>query len=179
MANNFQRSAIRRNFSGPRGARRATEWTGTLEAAVTFSGVAAGVKSILLTADQLAPSTIVRTRGIVTVKSDQFAATEDQIGALGVGVVTTTAAGIGATAVPGPMSDESSDIFYVFEMFGNTFRLGSQVGFDPMNGITREIDSKAMRKVDNEETLVVVWENGTNGNATSVLVNLRTLFKLH
>ena len=179
MADNFRRSGLRRGFSGPRGARRATEWTGTLEAAVTFTGVGAGAKSLLLTADQLAPSTIVRTRGIVTLKSDQFAASEDQIGALGVAVVTTTAAGVGVTAMPGPMSDESSDKFYVLEMFGNTMQLGSAVGFDPRFGITREIDSKAMRKVDNEETLVVIWENGVNGNAVAVLVNLRTLFKLH
>ena len=179
MADNFRRTGVRRGFSGPRGARRATIWVGTLEAAVTFTGVGAGAKSLLLTNAIGEPLTIVRTRGIVTVKTDQFAASEDQIGALGIAVVNSTAAALGVTAVPGPMSDESSDLFFVYEMFGNTFQLGSAVGFRPDQGITRVIDSRAMRKATAEEDIVVVWENGVNGNATSVLVNLRTLFKLH
>ena len=179
MANNFQRSGFRRNFSGPRGARRATSWAGTVDASVGFTGAAASAKVLLLVADHTEPVTIVRTRGLVTVKTDQFAASEDQVGALGMAVVNTTASTLGATGVPGPMTDPSSELWYVYEMFGNTFQLGSAVGFRPDQGISRDIDSKAMRKVDEGQSQVIVWENGIDGNATSVLVNLRTLFKLH
>ena len=48
----------------------------------------------------LRPFTLIRVRGIFTIASDQSAATETQVGALGVAVVSEQAASIGVTAVP-------------------------------------------------------------------------------
>ncbi len=175
MANRVIRSPQR--FS--RGPKRVTDWTGIADASVNFQAVAASAKALLIVFAGNTEETIVRCRGIVTVKSDQIGSTEAQIGALSMAVVSSQAATTGASAIPGPMTSPGYAGWFVYEMFGNQMALSTAAGFDPRFGITREIDSKAMRKIGEDESVVIMYENGANGLGTDVFVNVRILTKLH
>ncbi len=61
----------------------------------------------------LRPFTIVRTRLLIFVQSDQAAAVEATFGAYGQAVVSDQVSAIGITAVPTPVTDLASDLWYV------------------------------------------------------------------
>jgi len=161
-----------------RAPKRATTWVGTAEGSVNVTAVTAGAKILLLQFDIPDDRTIVRTRGWVHVESDQSVATETIIGAVGMCVVSDTAASTGISAIPGPMSVPNWDGWFVFELFIFNFLFASAVGFDN-SGVNFLIDNKAMRKVKEGDTVVVVAESGTNGDGMIVGANIRQLFKLH
>jgi len=58
--------------------------------------------------------TIVRTRGTMSVITDQAAAGEDQIGALGMIRVTDRAIAAGIASIPGPMTDGDDDGWFLW-----------------------------------------------------------------
>ncbi len=93
-------------------------------------------------------------------------------------VVTDQAVAIGITAIPTPITDMGSDKWFVYEL------MGGRIDFDDATGVrevgsTHRFDSKAMRKVDIGEDLVVVLE--TDGSSSSLSINegFRMLVKLH
>ena len=178
MANRIPRSRF------PRSVKRATTWVQAAVMAETSIG-AASTKVLLqrLTAASIAiigaPTTVVRTRGLVSVRTDQISAVEDQIGALGICVVSDQAAAAGIASIPGPMSNPEWDGWFTYAMFANSFEVGSGVGFDPKFANVLRIDSRAMRKVSTNESIVGVYEAGANSLGSEVLVNQRLLLKLH
>ena len=175
------------NRSPSRLPRRATQWAGTDEDGVTYTTLAAGAKLLALvltpTSAQAAginaPFTIVRTRGLLSVRTDQTVATESIIGAIGIAIVNETAAALGVTAIPGSMSEPSWDGWFVHQMFIETWRFLTSAGFESRDSIQIPIDSKAMRKVQSDETMIVVIEGGSQGAGMQVAVNIRSLLKLH
>jgi len=54
---------------------------------------------------ELTPFTVIRTRGIITLRSDQIAVSEDQSVSYGHAVVSTQAVAIGISAIPTPITD--------------------------------------------------------------------------
>ena len=62
----------------------------------------------------LAPYTVVRTRGLLTIWSDQVAVAESPQGIFGMIVVKDTAAQIGSTALPDPLNEVDDD-WYVYQ----------------------------------------------------------------
>ncbi len=107
----------------------------------------------------LRPFTIIRTRWKYLVVSDQAAAVETQAGAIGMAVVSDQAVAVGVTAVPTPITDMGSDLWFLHEVFmGRESNLTDRA--QPAFGGT--IDSKAMRKVDIGQDLVVVSELSAN-----------------
>jgi hypothetical protein len=56
----------------------------------------------------------------MAISSDQFAQSESQIGAIGLAVVTDQAVGIGVTAVPTPITDLSSDSWFLHRFSGTS-----------------------------------------------------------
>ncbi len=87
--------------------------------------------------------TIRRTLGHLSVRSDQVVATEDFRGAIGFIVANDLALGVGASALPGPVTDASDDGWFVWIPFS-----GSQ-GADPSISFgSFPWDSKAMRRVE-------------------------------
>ena len=177
MADRFRNRSIPR--SAGRGYVRKTVWAGTAEASVTWTVVGVSAKVILLSTTPTEPLTVIRNRALLGVKSDQFAASEVQMGAFGLAVVSTDALNAGAASVPGPMSDPSFGGWMLFEPFSQDLKVGSQVGIEPKFGDMRNADSKAMRKIDDGESLVLVYESGQNSLGVSVFANLRTLSKLY
>jgi len=112
-----------------------------------------------------AGETVIRTRGLFGWGSDQQAASEEQMGAVGIGIVSAQAVSVGITAIPHPDTDVGWSGWLWHSFFCSQFTFGTAVGFDTQMINRIVIDSKAMRKVGDEERLVVVVENshGTSG----------------
>ena len=167
-----------------RGGRqvRETRW---LDIDPTAATIAAGGAVIThsLTAVELAlrPFTIVRTRGLLWTRSDQAAATELYVMSMGICVVSDQAAGIGVTAVPTPEDDRSSDLWFVYESLMNEFVFVSATGFQAGGvGTSTKFDSKAMRKVEDGQDVVVVVESDVlSASGQIIIVSGRMLIKLH
>ena len=92
-------------------------------------------------------------------------------------MVSDQAVAIGVTAVPTPITDQGSDLWYFYDqVFG---RFGGTAVEEV--GVNRIIDSKAMRKIDEGQDLIMVFE--TPGSAMSVshvsVIGGRFLIKLH
>ena len=152
-----------RNFARRTGApKRLTDWSAS--SPVTGPDVVAATTKALLEVFTpiVAGETVVRTRGFFGYESDQVAATEFFAGAFGIGVVTKVAAGIGITAIPGPATDAGWDGWLYHRYFANRFEFISGVGVEANPIINIEIDSKAMRKVTEDDRLVVVAENSAS-----------------
>ena len=125
------------------------------------------------------PFTVVRTRGILGLLTDQVAATERQAMAYGQCVVSDQAIGIGVTAVPTPVSDSSSDLFFVFEELYSDFTAVATIDGFSRVGSYHRFDSKAMRKVEDGQDVISVVEVPAASSGTRVLTFFRTLIKLH
>ena len=84
-------------------------WTG-LEIDATIIAATAKVLlgSFVLSGDF--DETVTRSRGAMMVRSDQSAASETQIGAMGMIVVSDDAFAAGITALPGPATDVGNDV---------------------------------------------------------------------
>ncbi len=164
------------------GARkRETLWLGGTSFSQTLAAptTVALVLSLNATALALRPFTVVRTRGILQVSSDQQGASEGYGASFGNAIVSDQASAIGVTAVPTPTVDNASDLWFVYEFLMGRFNFGTAVGFANV-GVDRVIDSKAMRKVEDGQDLVSVVEGAGAGFSGSIISGfLRTLIKLH
>ena len=161
------------------GTRRETAWLSLSTVEVTLAGAPTAVLATSLNAAALAlrPFTIVRVRGYLHCQSDQAAAPETFGVAQGFAIVSDQAAAIGVTAVPTPVTDKASDLWFLYEtLLGAT--IGDAFAGNMANrGISKEVDSKAMRKVDVGQDFVSVYENEINGCVVSFTG--RMLVKLH
>ena len=161
--------------------RRETSWSAVT---ATRTTLVAGTP-VLFTgfgADTLAqrPFTIIRVRGYGHIASDQIAASEGYMAHIGLSVVSEQALAIGVTAVPNPVADRGSDLWFVYESFASRILFGDATGFNDGAGVSRTWDSKAMRKVEEGQDVAWVEENeaGTFGGAILTRVG-RILIKLH
>ena len=172
--------AGRRIIRVPHAVRSRTfkTWLGTDAAAHAFATVAASSAVILSSASILEDITILRTRGILSVMSDQFAATEFQIGAAGIAVVTTAAFTAGIASLPTPVTESSWDGWLWYQSFCQRVVFGTAVGIEPQFVTSYDIDSKAMRKVGPDETIVCIAENASASHGISVVCPIRQLMKV-
>ena len=162
-----------------RGGRniRETIWTASsLQVSATIAAASTAVTLTTMGVGILAlrPFTIIRTRGVWSIRSDQTASIENQILGLCMSVVTEQAIAIGVTAVPTPGADAASDAFYVYEVL---YQRTPIAGEQPMRFAT--FDSKAMRKVEDGFDSPMVVETGAASNGLVVEVQFRQLLKLH
>jgi len=163
--------------------RRETFWTAqiptqdVIASADTANFIGSGGTDITLNR----PLTIVRTRGVLQVGSDQNSATEDQEIGFGMVVVSDQAIAIGVTAIPTPMVDINSDLWFVYELIFSNYDVISAIGTRAADGATRfiQFDSKAMRKVEDGTNLAVVAETSPTSEGVSIVSGFRMLLKLH
>ena len=160
------------NYPRTRGSRRATNWVqGPAEAdgAITASVKQLWSSSVITDTGHL---TIVRTRGILRVLLN----TVDAIGAgffgaCGIGLVQNDAFAVGVTALPGPISDSSWE-GWLWHSFWDIRSVTATIA-DGVNAAAAtmllEIDSKAMRKWDEGQTLIGITEATEDVNATMEL----------
>ena len=99
--------------------------------------------------------TIVRSHLEVLFLSDQAAAVEIQIGALGLAIVSEQANAVGVTAIPTPVTESGSSLWFLHKfLFAQESRVvdvGKPAG-------QWSIDSKAMRKVEVGSDLIMAVE---------------------
>ncbi len=132
-------------------------WSGFIPA--TMTNVAAGTKVLVggfTLSNPNIDETILRTVGMISVGSGQQSATEDQIGAFGMMIVSDLAVAAGAASIPGPVTDNSDDAWFVWVPFAQ------RSTFDVSAGVTSvkyDFDSKAMRTVEEGFGLAVMVEN--------------------
>ena len=128
----------------------------------------------------LRPFTVLRTRLLLGIETDQVSADEVGFGAYGEIVVTSDASAIGATAIPDPgrIAGDADAPWYVHQPMAYSFQTLSGAGFDPLMMIQYVVDSKAMRKVGPNDDLVSIYsEEGSVGAVITVLG--RQLIQLH
>ena len=156
---------------------RLTEWIGSTPRSAP---IALAANTFVL--DQLLgglglakrPFTITRTVGTIFVLSDQTAARETPFGAMGMMVVSEKAATTGATAVPDPVNEISSDEWFVYQAFA---ALGTgSVAEPPLMAFP--FDSRAQRKVPDGATFVVVIANESAADGLLYMLRFRMLLKL-
>ena len=170
-----------RSFPVRRGPKRLVSWVGSANQGYVACGAGAKIihQSFPLDASVFAPdATIVRTRGMYSIRPQVYTAQVDIIGAFGMGIVSDESFAIGASAMPGPWSNPEWEGWFVWESFAfryeessgsldNTFPASFQMPFD----------SKAMRKMGSGQTMVVIVQSQSAANTSSI--NFRQLYKSH
>jgi len=149
-------------------SRRSTDWgfgPDMLSQSVTASVKLLGTTSVTL-AD---PATIVRIRGLLHLTLTGFAgAGEGFAGAAGIALVNADAFAQGINSIPGPLSDSNWDSWMWHSFFDVRSITGTIADGANAAGIDQrvEIDSKAMRKWDPADIMVLMTEFVESGNAT-------------
>ena len=92
-------------------------------------------------------------------------------------MVSEQASAIGVTAIPTPVTDMASDLWFLHQ---NMWADESNLTDRTRSASRGSIDSKAMRKVNGDEDIVFVSELGTIPSAGCILgMSGRFLLKLH
>jgi len=166
-----------RRFQNPPRARRTANrtWAGNIGAAQIGVGPAT---KVLLGGFSLAAAgideTVLRTVGQIAIQSDQNAASEFQIGAFGLIVVTDAAVAVGVTAIPGPVTDASDDGWFVYVPFGQAVNFASATGIRPYSN-PYTFDSKAKRRVQDGQQIAIMVENAHATHAFNIMTTFRLL----
>jgi len=163
------------------GQRRESLWIPITETLGSYAAanVVILLNSLNAAALALRPFTIVRSRIWMHAVSDNLTAVEDYQVALGMAVVSDQASAIGVTAIPTPFTDAGSDLWFFYEVIASEFIFISGVGFDSAGGIMKDADSKAMRKVQDGEDVVLVGEASGLSLGCRMTQGGRFLIKLH
>jgi len=171
-----------RGFHRGRSPRRLTDWTfgpEEVDRTVTANGQqlwSAGTENV---GDRV---TLVRLRGLLSLTLlTADAAGSGFFGACGVALVTAQAFAVGATAVPGPLSEVDWD-GWLWHSFWD-LRTVTATRADGVNSsgaaMRIEIDSKAMRKWEENMVLIGVNEAVESINAVvEIQARTRALVKL-
>ncbi len=170
MARRFQ------NQSTFRRSRPNRAWSGL--ASPTQTPVPAASKvligSYVLSNAQI-DETVIRNVGVIGISSDQAAASELQIGAVGMILVTDVAHAAGVASIPGPITDIEDDGWLVYIPFCFEFRFVSGVGVEPDFSHLINFDSKAKRRVQEGSRVAVIAENAHATHAFRVMFVARNL----
>ena len=161
-----------------RGARRKTTWVGPADQG--YLAVAAGAKIIVASFDAasngLASPTIVRSRGQVSIFPGAGVTGDVEIvGAYGLAIVSDRAFAAGVASIPGPWTDAGWDGWFVWRSFHYTQEFLDATSM-LRNFENQEVDSRAMRKITDDETIVLIAESQAIGFEISM--PLRILMKL-
>ncbi len=156
----------------PQRQRGATDWGRLID---PHTAVASGTKVLLFTFVLSNPGiseTVRRTRGFLSVISDQSAVMQQQNGAFGMMVVTDLAVAAGVASIPGPVTDASDEGWFVW--MGISQMTGSTIGGNVTHSVlpSYPFDSKAMRKVSEGFAIVGVFEALSQGTEVGVAVSL-------
>ena len=161
------------------GAKRKSLWLQFAPTEVTIVTTGATlVFSLNAAALATLPFTVVRSRFAVHIRSDQVAAAETQQLGVGLAVVSVQASAVGITAVPTPITDLSSDMFFWIDLLFDD----NVVDSSPLTrtkGAYFQVDSKAMRKVGVGQDIVLVMEGAAQNDGLVATVGGRMLVKLH
>jgi len=149
--------------------------TGEVDGGTTVVGISKHIGSVGVTGDE--SSTLVRTRGVTSVRMSAFAGsvsiTRVVLGGI---VVSTDAFAVGVSAVPGPLSDSEND-WFLWAPLTLLTTAATVEGVFEMDRVA--FDSRGMRKLKFGEVLAFVYEveSDTAGNNLDMAYALRQQFK--
>ncbi len=170
----------RRSIVGVRRSRRETSWIAIGASSTALTSAAALVASLNAAALALRPFTVVRTYLEVQYRSDQSGASESSLGAIAMAVVSDQATAVGVTAVPTPTTEIGSDLFYLHQVCMTSVTNFTSAGFEGSSfGTHYSIDSKAMRKVNNDSDVILVAEVDASQEGATIDMMGRMLIKEH
>jgi len=158
-------------FQHPNRSRRLTQWG---VGPNIVDGAASGNQQTLWTTGSVVVDkvTITRIRGFIHL----LIKTSDAVGggfrgALGIGLVSDQAFAAGATSMPGPLTDMEWDGWIWHHFFDiRTVTATIADGVNAVGASQRiEIDSKAMRRQDPNQTMFGMFEVAESANATAEL----------
>ena len=146
------------------GRRRQTHW-GEMQGATTTSTTQATL--LASSAGVHDGETIVRIRGLVSLSLKSSSAVGDGFfGAIGIGVVSTAAATAGVASIPTPLTEAAWD-GWMLHQYLVVEDVDGSTGNGAMDRV--QLDSKAMRKLTEDDSLVLVWEGIETGTATGAV----------
>ncbi len=160
--------------------RRKTVWVGPADQDVV--AVATGTSVIIASFDPqasfMAAPTIVRTRGAVSIRNSVVGSDVTIGGAFGVCVVSDEAFVAGTAAIPRVFDDADWGGWLVWQSFESRFEFADGTGAQGPNesSLLFQVDSKAMRKITTNETVLLMCESQTG--ALNIAMHLRLLFML-
>ena len=157
-----------------RATKRVNAWVGSADQG--GQSIASNASAILQSNATLGGTTVVRTRGLLLVRPQGFGADLDMQGALGIGIVSDQAFAAGAASIPGPWTDPDWDGWFLWMAWALRVEFSDASGVNIPADVTQQIDSKAMRKVQFNETLVVMAES--QAGAVIIETPFRMLVKL-
>ena len=168
------RTRVQRQF--PRGRRSPANrtWTGTVSTSAV--SVPVSTKVLMGTFSLSNPGideTILRTVGSIAVVSDQTAATENQVGAFGLIVVNDIAAALGVTAIPGPVTDNDDDGWFVYVPIVQKLVVATAVGLT--ESVRYLFDSRAKRIIHDGTKVALMVENASSASVFNLTMGLRML----
>ncbi len=144
-----------------------------------FTGVdlTVGTKSALALFSTTFPGTLTRTRGLVAGQLDAAAADSRVLVAIGLILADTRAVAAGAASMPGPASEGNAPWFWHGFLWLSS---GAEAAVNQNSLFHRlEIDSKAMRKMKESQTVAAVIEVCDvvdQGGTFDVMLGARALF---
>ena len=132
--------------------------------------------------------TVVRTRGRFMMYLDAATSAHNGfVGAFGIGITTLQAITIGITAVPVPLTDADWDgwLFHQFiqcvspVVIGAGITAGDARSAAPTATVAFDVDSKAMRKMDEDMVLFAAFDLAETGaSGARLMFDSRILLKL-
>jgi len=149
-----------------RGGKKNFLWVAAATTGINLAASTKQATSLLVVTDGGSDSTLYRIRGRFYVSPQNPFDTSTVIGgAVGIIKVSDIAAGVGITAVEGPLTNAGSDWIWHSYFFASYFQAAVDTAVvNP--GFMVEIDSKARRRIDDNEQLVLVVETNASAAVT-------------
>ena len=162
-----------------RGARRTSTWIGAGLSEVTLATDDTLLATLNAAALALRPFTIVRSRIAISYLSDQTAANEFSQAVFSAQIVSESAAAAGVDSCASPIDETDADFFIYKPLFFDIISLTSVGVQDTVgDGNFNMIDSKAMRKVGEDQQVVfIIGQRSARG--ALLAMEGRMLIKLH
>jgi len=164
----------RQSFPSRRRPNRS--WAGFANTGLITVGVST---KVLITSFSLSnpniDETLLRHVGRLLVQSDQLAASELNIGAMGGIIVTDLAIAAGAASIPGPVTDRADDGWYLYVPIVQNIRVADATGFSNGTAGVYDFDSKAKRKLQEGQQLAIMVENASASFAFQMAMVFRSL----
>ena len=145
--------------------------------ATDFTTIPAASKVLLATAVQSNPGiteTVLRVLGAFAIESDQAVAREEQIGAVGLMVVTDTAAAAGVASIPGPSTDANDDGWFAHQFFMQNSFLTNEAP----NSFIYPFNSKGRRVMEEGSLIAIVVENAHATHGLNIAWQFRMLTRI-
>ena len=162
-----------------RGPKRQTTWVGPADQA--YVSVVSTGATLLSSFDARADGgmvspTLIRSRGMLSVKPSTFGSDLTIVGAFGIAIVTDVAFAAGIGSLPKPFDDAEWGGWLVWQPFSYFLEFMDATGFAAPADREYEVDSKVMRKVSNDETVVLIAQSQVG--AFDISSPIWTLWKL-